>query len=636
MRTAGLTMYEQYFGIAGPPFQLSPDPYFFFHSKQHSAALSALRSAFAHELPFVVLSGEIGGGKTTVLQTWLAEVDARGIAVAQIANTQLDADDLMRAVAHSFDAHGPAAAGGTPEAELSTFFGSLNGRAALLVIDEAQNLGCDALRRLVVLAELAAERSAVLRICLAGQPALRVLLDDPSLHDLARRVQQSCHLGALSVEQTQAYVEHRLLKVGWAGMPSFDEEAFAQIHRSTGGIPRRINALCHRLMLSQYLDGTTRIDARAVRETAAAFEAEISGGLPIDVPRRAPLEPASVPATSTGALLLVASGRSDHVKALPLLQAMALRGDLPPAVLVSLARYSAWHPDHDPHTLAGIAQQPILLGEGAERPIEAIGARFRHLLEACKPRAVVVFDGDALSQRCASIAHELDAPLVHVGTDAQGFDELNALQSPRAVIGHLAGLRFSCQSRPQDNDPDRPSVQVGSPLVDAIALAEQSPGRSQATVTPCAFVDAGRGYAVAVLKEPHANGESQSFEEILALLREVSLDLPIVWPTRRPAPGGGAAGANERIARIDELGHAAFIGLMGDATCVLSLSLGPRHASQLDRGGWLPVVQVDSNSERATRAVWQTMFNLSPPVTSPALWDGHAATRIAEHLAAWL
>jgi type II secretory pathway predicted ATPase ExeA/UDP-N-acetylglucosamine 2-epimerase len=670
-------MYEQYFGITGPPFQLTPDPYFFFESEQHSAALTALRSAFTQERPFVVLSGEIGAGKTTVLRTWLAEAEAGGIVVGQAANTQLDADDMLRLVAHAFGAD--ATAEGPAQTQLQSFFGSLGKRPALLIIDEAQNLGHEALRRLIAVAEMAVRERAMLRICLAGQPGLRALLGDPALQGLAARVQQSCHLGALVPAQTAAYVEHRLRKVGWAGRPAFDAEAFEAIHRESGGVPRRINALCHRLMLAQYLDGRARIDAQAVLATARELDDELGTGLKLSVPAATdavpPTADTQVPVPSVpespespgrarpdcrGAVLLLASGRSDHIKAVPLLRALVANADLPPAVLVSLeARGTRWL-DADrggsrdagradgPDIGASIASRHLVLG--GEAGHSTIESRFARLIEECAPRAVVVFDGDAQAQRCVAVAHELEVPVVHVGTDSQGDDE-SAL--PRSAIASVARLRFACQSR----SSDRSSIQVGNLLVDAIQLAEQRSSRAAMTPELREVLDDARGYALAWLKELPAGRGQPWHDERVELLREVALDLPVVWPMAPPAtplvPQGGAArGPADGIVRIDELDHAGFIALMADATCVLTdsldvieeaavlavpcLSLGPRHASEREFGGWLPAVPVGRSAARAARAVRDAMFNLWPAVTSPANWDGRTASRIATCFAAWL
>ncbi|MEO6030867.1 MAG: AAA family ATPase [Burkholderiaceae bacterium] len=660
-------MYERHFGITGPPFQLSPDPFFYFDSPSHHAALAALRQVFSLESPFVIMSGEIGAGKTTLLRVWLAELEAAGIVVAQLANTQLDADELMCAVATAF---GVRDSRGTREglmADLRRFLQGLNGRAALLVIDEAQNLDCAALRCLLDLADRAVAQNAVLRICLAGQPELRAHLAAAELPDLPSRMQPPAHLGPLEAQQARQYIEHRLLKVGWAGTPAFDAAAFEEIHRHTGGVPRRINVLSNRLMLSQFLAGSMRIDAATV--LAVVRELEVEVGATLTVPARAPLQSAfdrlQLAPPARGALWLVASGRSDHVKALPLLCAIGQRRDLPPPALVSLTDGSPWQLDHDLHAFAGVAQQPIVLADVDVQPVPAqTEAHFQRLVEQCRPEAVIVFDGDSVSQCCARIAREQGVALVHVGADAQGADERLDPGSARASIARLAGLRFDCQAARQDDDFTSAALSrgVGNLLSDAVYLALQQIAQVPQGARP-RLAEHGHErdppvYGVVALKQQAAGAPSPCGDEIVAMLREVSRDLPLVWPMRRFSMlalyGSGLARTlkSDRISCIDELAHADFVHLLCDASCVLTdcldvleeaatlgvpcLSLGARHAHHVDTGGWLPGIEVGASVTGAARAVWQILFQGSAPKSPPALWDGHAATRIAAHLAQWL
>lgn len=657
-------MYERHFGITGPPFQLSPDPFFYFDSPQHRAALTAIRQVFSRELPFVVLSGEIGTGKTMVLRACLAEVEAAGAVVAQVVNTQLDADELMRAVATAFGIAAPHGASAVPDAHLRGFLRALKGRAALLAIDEAHNLDPQALLRLVGLAEMSVEERAVLRICLAGQPELRAHLADPAVLAVQSRVQQSCHLGPLEPAQTRQYIEHRLQTVGWAGIPSFDAAAFDEIHRFTGGVPRRINVLGNRLMLSQFLSGSARIDARTVLETAQALHAEIGVAAVVPEPPRTVLAPLPIAPIARGALVLVASGRSDHIKAVPLLQAMGRRRELPPPVLVSVSDGSPWRLDHELHAFVGLALQPVALFDDVRPPLQHVEARFGRLVEQCRPRAVIVFDGDPVSQRCASVAHAQHVALVQVGADPQGSEEFSDPRSARAAIGRLADLRFDCQCTEQGGGVARaaPSLGVGNLLIDAVhfalQMAAQRPRRTGQRLAPRAYGDDRRGYGVVALKQLPAAARLPCQQDLVAVLREVSRDLPLVWPMRRATMlalhGSGLARAlaGDRIACIEELGHAGFIRLLRDASCVLTdgfdvqeeaailgvpcLALGARHASHVGAGGCLPGIEVGSSVTRATRAVWELLFNGGERMPAPALWDGQAAMRIAAHLAHWL
>ena len=663
-------MYERHFGIAGPPFQLSPDPFFYFDSTPHREAIGAMRKAFTGELPFVVLSGEIGAGKTTVLHTWCAEVESSGIPVGHIANTQLDADELMTAICHAFGIPFGPEPGDERDGDMRSLLRALHERGALLVIDEAQNLDQGALRRLVELAEMAQEEGVPIRICLAGQPELRALLANPTLQDLQARVQHACHLGPLDANQTRQYIEHRLTKVGWTGAPSFDATAFDEIHRLTGGIPRRVNVLGNRLMLSQFLNGTARIDARAVIATAHALHAEIGEEAFIHVPSTAAKRWQRNVPFERGTVLVVASGRSDHIKAVPLLRAMSMRRDFPPVRLVSVWDGGVWRRNRDLHAFIGLGQEPLELVDEAGASLDEIESAFERLIDSGLPGAAVVFDGNETTRRCARAARDFDVPLVHVGADGQSADECDDHPSARAAIARLADLRFN--SQPSDDAAsawlrgafrhDAAFFGGGNILIDAVHLAlqfaELTSPRDGPGLSPSECLGGPRGYGVIALKQMPAKSRSPCRNDIVPLLRDLSRDLPLVWPMRRATmlamrdSGLARSLAGDRIACIEELGHAGFIRLMRDATCVLTdsldvmeeaaaldipcLSLGDRHKGQGEEGAWISGLHVGTSVNRATRALWEILFNIADPPTPPALWDGHAAPRIAEHLAHWL
>ncbi|MDO9352651.1 MAG: AAA family ATPase, partial [Solirubrobacteraceae bacterium] len=430
-------MYERHFGLSGAPFRLSPDPELPFLSDNHREALAAMRHIFALQPPLLVVSGEMGSGKTTLLRQWIDECADRGVVVAHIANTQLDADELLQSVAIHVGAAGAQDTPGDVAESLRRQFLRIQGRRVLLAIDEAQNLVSEALRVLVDLAETARQARVELRVCLAGHPELRAQV--ASAHGLQPSVQRMCHLGALGPGQTQGYIEHRLMRVGWVGVPSFDVAAFEEIHRFTGGVPRRVNMLVNRLLLSQMLSGATRVDAPCVVTVARALRAETAQDETDPARVKAPQLPSPRAAGDAGCVLLVASGRSDHVKAVPLLHAIAGRTDLPSPLLVSAGGRAAWQRDRALHEFVGLgAVRPIELGAGPEPALDAIAARFEELLEQHRPRAVIVFDGNPVSQCCALICHERDVPLVHIGSDPQGLDEATDGGSPRASIARVA------------------------------------------------------------------------------------------------------------------------------------------------------------------------------------------------------
>ncbi len=276
-------MYESFYGLTGRPFQLNPDPSFFFGSKGHSSAYSYLKYGVFQGEGFIVVTGEIGAGKTTLVRTLLEELDPRKVVAAQLVSTQLEADDLLRAVASAFG----LPVRGTDKAQLlatiEAFLTSLvtEHKRALLVVDEAQNLSPRAMEELRMLSNFQLGDRALLQSFLVGQPELRELLRGPSMQQLRQRVIASYHLGPMDEEETRGYIEHRLRRVGWKDDPSFDPAVFPSIHRATGGIPRKINLLCNRLLLAGYLAEKRAIGVDDVDTVIAELRAEGNVDAPV-------------------------------------------------------------------------------------------------------------------------------------------------------------------------------------------------------------------------------------------------------------------------------------------------------------------------------------------------------------------
>ncbi|MES2098584.1 MAG: XrtA/PEP-CTERM system-associated ATPase [Pseudomonadota bacterium] len=275
-------MFESHFGLRAAPFQLSPDPSFYYKSRGHSQALAYLKFGVHQREGFIVVTGEIGAGKTTIVRTLLEGLDPEQVVAAQVVNTQLNENELLASIC---SAYGVPVQGHSKAQLISTleaFFTAVaaGGRRALLVVDEAQNLGKREIEELRMLSNFQLGNHALLQSFLVGQPELRVMLGSPSMEQLRQRVIASCHLGPLSQAETRQYIDHRMQFVGWNGETVFDDDAVAQIFASTGGIPRRINLLCTRLLLSAFLEARQQVDATQVRATASELEGE-SGMLAI-------------------------------------------------------------------------------------------------------------------------------------------------------------------------------------------------------------------------------------------------------------------------------------------------------------------------------------------------------------------
>ena len=246
-------MYLDAFKLKELPFRLSPDPQFLYLSKNHSRAKAYMESTIWFTDGFVVITGEIGAGKTTLIETFLSEID-RDVVVAQINQTQISAIEFLQSVLVQF--------GYTPfkmrKAELMATLNSFlieqyaAGRKVLLIIDEAQNLSQRVLEEVRLLSGVETTKEKVLRIILAGQPELNQKLDAPELIQLAQRIRLRFHLTALTQQDMEGYIKHRLEVAGAQGREIFSPETFDKIYRYTGGTPRLINTLCDTSMMACY------------------------------------------------------------------------------------------------------------------------------------------------------------------------------------------------------------------------------------------------------------------------------------------------------------------------------------------------------------------------------------------------
>jgi type II secretory pathway predicted ATPase ExeA len=252
-----------------------PDSRFYFGSSGHSRALAHLTYGLAQGDGFIVITGEIGAGKTTLIDHLLTQLDPRRYVAARIVTSQLSPSGLLRMILHAFNLDSAG-----DKAQMLCRFDAFGrekraaGMRILLIVDEVQNLPFATLEELRMLSNFGTGGGASLQTCLIGQPQFLQTIQSSRVEQLRQRINTSYHLGVLKESEVGEYIQHRLRVASWSGDPSFDDDAFPTVHAYAGGVPRRINLLCSRLLLRSYLNETHRISRLDVREVAEEWLSE--------------------------------------------------------------------------------------------------------------------------------------------------------------------------------------------------------------------------------------------------------------------------------------------------------------------------------------------------------------------------
>jgi len=273
-------VYEEHFGLSAKPFQLSPDANFFFPSKEHKRALSFLEYGLEQADGFIVITGDVGTGKTTIVQALLSAIDPADAMVANIVTTQLQEDDLMHLVAANFGLRVNANSKALLLRDLERLFiqQAQENRRVLLIVDEAQNLPPRSVEELRMLSNFQYQGRPLMQIFLLGQEEFRNTLLSEGFEQLRQRVIATYHLNPLDEEETRTYIEHRLSCAGYRGRPSFTDGAFVAIYRASEGVPRRINNLCDRILLYAFLEEVELINTEVVETVSNELGGEFWGG----------------------------------------------------------------------------------------------------------------------------------------------------------------------------------------------------------------------------------------------------------------------------------------------------------------------------------------------------------------------
>ena len=269
-------MYTQYFSLKQPPFSIAPDPRYLFMSERHREALAHLLYGIGSGGGFVLLTGEIGAGKTTVCRCFIEQIPPN-CKLAYIFNPKLSVEELLLSICDEFRLVPQST--GTGAATIKTYVDAINGYLLashaegnnnVLVIDEAQNLSADVLEQLRLLTNLETSERKLLQIILIGQPELRTMLARPELEQLAQRVIARYHLGSLTEIETGSYIAHRLAVAGAGAATLFPQPLVKQVYRLTDGVPRRINLLCDRALLGAYVEASSVVTPAILHRAAAS------------------------------------------------------------------------------------------------------------------------------------------------------------------------------------------------------------------------------------------------------------------------------------------------------------------------------------------------------------------------------
>ena len=304
-------MYEHFYNLRERPFALSPDPEYLYPSRVHQEALDHVRYGLEIQAGFIVITGEIGSGKTTLMQTVLRNLDSN-TTVGRILNTALEPHELLETIMIDFGLEPAGHSKPLLLRDLSQFLVDqrIEGRMVLLVIDEAQNLSAAALEELRMLSNLETEKSKLMQIVMVGQPNLRDLLAAPQLEQLRQRITVSYHLPPLEIDETANYINHRLRRAALGAPLEFPREATDLIHARSRGVPRIINVICDATLVFGYAEERRAFDAATIREVLE--ELEMTGVLPAPTPAKA-----AAPAAALSPPRAVASASAPPPHAVP-------------------------------------------------------------------------------------------------------------------------------------------------------------------------------------------------------------------------------------------------------------------------------------------------------------------------------
>ena len=691
-------MFESHFGFSAPPFQLNPDPTFYFGSKGHSNALAYLQYGAHQAEGFIVVTGDIGAGKTTLVRTLLEGLDSSQVKAAQIASTQLDASGLLQAMLTAFGVpHQPGALSkASLISTLEAFFMTLaiKNKRALLVVDEAQNLSMDAIEELRMLSNFQLRKQALLQSFLVGQPELRGMLESQRLEQLRQRVIASCHLGPLDLDETRRYIEHRLNRVGWSGNPVFDVAAFPRIHQATGGVPRRINLLCNRLLLSAFLENLGEINEAHVHRINQELRAEVGETTVVQVRQRVeaaaakrlasppPPAPAPQPVVDASGRVVVApsaqvqrierrevdpQGRTvmclvdspaTYLNASLLAAAIEQVGVASRVVVVGMGSAQHLGPVENYAELVDLPALEMHLGVGegsaAHRNSQAV-LRCEALLDEFLPDLLIPMGLSDEMVSCALLAARHGVPLLRVGAGVRPSDAFEPSRLNASLLDRMASVLYAPAASAalalgKDGvAPERVHI-LGSLTHDGLSVAHSASPLAPALMNHHGLSS---GFVLVTARVGRGRMSPQSLSKLVLMLSRVRGERPMLWlvcgetQSALRAQGLGTVLSRSGIALASMPVFSARLSILQRAACLLTdvaddlievcMATGT-PTLLLDEEGIAP-----ASSDPRVRWLQLSAGDLGlepgalPPAAQPApVAAPSAAEAMARHLEGWL
>ncbi len=372
-------MYEQFYGLSGRPFQLTPDPQFYFESTSHKKAMSYLGYGLNQGEGFIVITGEVGAGKSTLVAHLMERIDPAALTVAQVVTSALDGEELIHVVAQSFGLaiEGKDKAGALGAIERFLQEEAREGRRCLLVVDECQNLDFTALEELRMLSNFQLGSHPLLQSLLLGQPEFRrTLAHHPDLDQLRQRIIASHHLDALDATEVEHYIRHRLEQVGWQGRPAIAAGLMPALFEATDGIPRRVNQVMNRLLLLGAIEESDDLSPAMLSAVCEEMASDQTRGAETAAPAH------SAPSTAgqdTPAIANIADGVASEEVAEMLAQRDERTAELE-AAISELQAAGAPQSLAESDTAAPIDAEMAEMLERIEQRLEEQERSFRHVL----------------------------------------------------------------------------------------------------------------------------------------------------------------------------------------------------------------------------------------------------------------